>query len=207
MTTLQLFRLLPENTADGHRPASAAASGRHTYLRFADPSPIESSHRGPQSAAVETWLVDSVEEADAVRTAVPDDGSVWVTTRRHVVLGGAPLTEVDAAFGIKMVVGMCRREGMSVETFQQHWLTTHSELTLEAPGTSRYEIALPVVDEYLRGEPAYDGFAELWWRSQADLDAYLASPVMGKVGEDMELFVSSSRPFCSLYSTTGERWL
>ena len=159
------------------------------------------------AAAVETWLVESAEEAAALRAACGDGDDAWITTRRHVVLGGAPLTAADAGFGIVMVVGMCRREGMALDTFQRHWLGEHARITLAAPGTSRYEIALPIVDEYAAGAPALDGLAELWWCSQADLDAYLDSPAMAAVGADMETFVSPERALYSLYSTRGLTWL
>lgn len=204
--SIQLYRLSTSADAPPGASPSPVDVRRRTVTWSTDQSPIAESHRGVGFDVVETWTVDTVEEAGAIRSMHATDDSRWITTRRHVVLNGAPLTEVDSGIGIKLIVGMCRHEDMSVDTFQRHWLDEHAELTLEAPGTSRYEITLPVADEYLAGEPSYDGFAELWWRSQADLDAYLASPVMAKVGADMEIFVSPTRPLWSLYSSRGERW-
>ena len=204
-TQLQLYRL--RTSLEGGPGPDAPNGGRHTLLGAVDVSPIADGHRGPAYDGVETWLVESAEEAAALRAACGDGDDAWITTRRHVVLGGAPLTAADAGFGIVMVVGMCRREGMALDTFQRHWLGEHARITLAAPGTSRYEIALPIVDDYAAGAPALDGLAELWWCSQADLDAYLASPAMAAVGADMETFVSPERALYSLYSTRGLTWL
>lgn len=203
-TPIVVYRLVESSGAAD--PLTTTGTGRHTFLPAVDPSPIGDGHRGVEYSAIESWAVDSVATALRLRSAHATAGEDWIITRRHTVVNGAPFTETDAGFGIVMVVAMCCLEGLPLDSFQQHWLNEHARLTVEAPGTSRYEIALPVVDEYLNARPTFDGLAVLWWRSQADIDAYMASPVMNKIGPDMELFVSGDRPFYSLYSTRGERW-
>ncbi len=203
-TSLVVYRLV--ESSESVEALTTTGTGRHTFFSTNEPSPVSDGHRGTEYSAVESWQVDSVETARQLRSAHAEAGGQWVITRRYTVLNGAPLTEADAGHGIVMVCGLTSLEGLSLDSFQQHWLNEHARLTAEAPGTSRYEIALPVADEYLDGRPVFDGFAVLWWRSPADLDAYLASSVMSKVRSDMELFVSADRPFHSLYSTKGERW-
>ena len=83
---------------------------------------------------------------------------------------------------IRLEFALRRKAGMSREDFQQYWREVHGPLVARHSvtlGIHRY-IQLHTVDDPIndgfaaaRGgmEPIYDGVAELWWKSPADLAA------------------------------------
>lgn len=87
---------------------------------------------------------------------------------------------------IKLVFCLRRKEGLSLEGFQQYWLEQHAPLVrshAEALGIRRYVQVHTVttrVNEALRtsrgGPEGFDGVAELWWDSIEDLAATGATP-------------------------------
>lgn len=87
---------------------------------------------------------------------------------------------------IRLVFALRRRADMSREAFQHYWLDEHAPLV--ASFASKLNILRYVQTHTLtdpanaaaqaaRGqmEPEYDGVAELWWASEADLNQQLAS--------------------------------
>jgi uncharacterized protein (TIGR02118 family) len=198
---VKLYRLAPTDAAPVQ---DALATSQWTPA--STPSPITESHRGPVFGATQAWTFGTVEEAAAFRAGYDEPGAEWFTTREHVVVGGAPLAPEDAAHGVKMLIGMNRRDGLSIDSFQRYWLDEHSAFTQQAAGTSRYTIAVTVADEYVRREPLFDGVAELWWRTTGDYERYMASPVMAGLGDDMAKFVTDTGPFWSAFAIDDERW-
>lgn len=75
-----------------------------------------------------------------------------------------------------------RKTGMAVEEFQNYWLTTHADKAKIYPGLRRYTVSLTLVSGYRRGEPSYDGVAEL---SFDDLDAFEAARRSPQFAEGM----------------------
>lgn len=67
-----------------------------------------------------------------------------------------------------------KKEGMTDQQFRDHWLTRHADLCLKLPGMRRYSVNF--VDRERFPKFGYDGFSELWFDSEEDLDAALASP-------------------------------
>jgi uncharacterized protein (TIGR02118 family) len=65
---------------------------------------------------------------------------------------------------------------MSAADFQEHWRTRHAELVRNCPATMRhirkYVQCHTMLDQYEQGEVAFDGTAELWFDSLADMEAF-----------------------------------
>ena len=73
-----------------------------------------------------------------------------------------------------------RRAGMSVGDFQAYWRASHPEVVVKLPGLRRYAPSHTLVSGYRKGEPIYDGIAEVWFddtgamRALAGTAAYAA---------------------------------
>lgn len=70
---------------------------------------------------------------------------------------------------IKMVSFAKRKDGMNVDDFQNYWLTEHAGKVKNYPGIRRYVVSLTLSTGYRKGEPPYDGTAELWFD---DIEAF-----------------------------------
>jgi uncharacterized protein (TIGR02118 family) len=88
-------------------------------------------------------------------------------TEDHVMLEG-PTISKDADL-IKRVSFIKRKPGMSREDFSQYWLDVHGPLALQMPGISRYVQCHVAPEVYEKGEPAYDGVAQIWFETMADM--------------------------------------
>lgn len=64
---------------------------------------------------------------------------------------------------VKMVVFFKRKPGMSVDAFTTYWRTTHADLVVKLRGIRRYVQSHTLLSGYRKGEPVYDGIAELWF--------------------------------------------
>ncbi|MBM4256692.1 MAG: EthD family reductase [Deltaproteobacteria bacterium] len=64
---------------------------------------------------------------------------------------------------IKVVAFLKRKPGMAVEDFQKYWLTTHANVVKQMPGLRRYVQSHTLLSGYKKGNPVYDGTAELWY--------------------------------------------
>src|ERR1035437_3558230 len=81
---------------------------------------------------------------------------------------------------IKVIIGIRRKKGMRPEAFHKHWRTTHAELVRTNAASQKYIRKYvqchTLAEEYVRGEVAYDGTAELWFDSVADKDRFFSDP-------------------------------
>jgi uncharacterized protein (TIGR02118 family) len=77
---------------------------------------------------------------------------------------------------VKMVAFFKRKPGMSVEAFQSYWRTTHAGIVLKMPGIRRYVQSHTLLNGYRKGEPAYDGVAEVWFDDTKVMRALAQSP-------------------------------
>ena len=81
---------------------------------------------------------------------------------------------------IKLIVAVCKHPDMSVAEFQEHWRNRHAELVRKCPATERYIRKYvqchTMSAQYEQGEVAFDGTAELWFDSVADMDAFYSDP-------------------------------
>jgi uncharacterized protein (TIGR02118 family) len=93
-----------------------------------------------------------------------------------------------------MIFGAKRKPGMSREEFGRYWTTTHAEKARKVPGIKRYVINLAPDLSGSGREMAYDGFAEAWFATEADMRASNKSPELRLVLDDEpNLFDLSTR--------------
>ena len=94
---------------------------------------------------------------------------------------------------IRLVFPLRRRAGMSLAEFQHYWLHQHGPLVasftedlkiLRYVQTHTLDDPANEAAQNARGEmePAYDGVAELWWASEAELTENLATEAAQAAG-------------------------
>jgi uncharacterized protein (TIGR02118 family) len=94
----------------------------------------------------------------------------------------------------KMIFGAKRRAGMSREDFGRYWTTTHAQKAMRVPGMKRYVVNLAPDLSGSGREMAYDGFAEVWFESEAEMRASAKAPELRAVLDDEpNLFDISTR--------------
>jgi uncharacterized protein (TIGR02118 family) len=69
---------------------------------------------------------------------------------------------------VKAIYLIKRKSTMELEAFRNYWLTTHASLALKVPGLRKYVQSHTLLSGYKKGEPAFDGIAEVWYE---DTDA------------------------------------
>ena len=93
---------------------------------------------------------------------------------------------------VKMVAFFKRKPGMSVEDFQSYWRTTHADIVVKLPGIRRYVQSHTILSGYRKGEPIYDGMAELWFDNTDAMRAQAGSPEFAAVQADEFNFMDRS---------------
>lgn len=112
---------------------------------------------------------------------------------------------------IKLVYCLRKRADVPAETFHRYWLETHGPLVrsfAEAIGARKYiqsHTILPALnDAFLASRdlaPAYEGITEVWWETEADLEAGMSTAAgqeaHRRLKEDEATFIdfSQSRVF------------
>jgi len=86
-----------------------------------------------------------------------------------------------------------RKPGMSVETFQTYWRTAHPEVVVKLPGIRRYVQSHTLLSGYRKGEPIYDGIAEIWFDDTRAMRALAGTAAYAAVQADEEKFIDGSR--------------
>jgi len=80
---------------------------------------------------------------------------------------------------IKFIGALRRKPGMTVQEFRQEW-NRHADLSRRSDACARYVrryiqcYTLP--EEYENGKPSFDGVAELWFDSKAEMEAFYSDP-------------------------------
>lgn len=82
-----------------------------------------------------------------------------------------------------------RRSGMSLEAFQEHWRTRHPEVVVKLPGVRRYVQSHTLAAGYRKGEPVYDGIAEIWFDGTDAMRALAGTPAYAAVQADEARFI------------------
>jgi len=96
---------------------------------------------------------------------------------------------------LKLVFPLRRLPTLSRVEFQRYWYETHGPLVRRHAKTLRIQryVQLHTLDDPINaalresrgaGEP-YDGVAELWWESRADLEQALATPEAQQAGREL----------------------
>jgi len=94
---------------------------------------------------------------------------------------------------VKVLTFLKRKPEMSVEDFQRYWLTRHPDVVTRLPGVRRYVQSHTLPSAYKRGEPVYDGIAEVWADDTDALRAMTRSPQNAAVRADEAEFIDRER--------------
>jgi uncharacterized protein (TIGR02118 family) len=89
-----------------------------------------------------------------------------------------------------------KKEGMTHEQFVNYWLNTHAVLCAKLPKMRRYSVNF--VDRGQFPKFGYDGFSELWFDSEEDLNAALASPEGGTLMADLPNLTNDIAPIIAV---------
>jgi uncharacterized protein (TIGR02118 family) len=90
---------------------------------------------------------------------------------------------------IKVVAFFKRKARMPVDEFQQYWRTRHPDAVLGLPGVRRYVQSHTLLSGYRKGEPHYDGIAELWFDDSAAMRTLRGTPAYAAVEADEARFI------------------
>jgi uncharacterized protein (TIGR02118 family) len=88
---------------------------------------------------------------------------------------------------IKLVVGLVKKDGTSIEEFREHWHEEHAPRASEIPQMNRYTTAVALDPE----GSVYDGIAELYFDSPEDIDEAVESEAMQWALDDLENFTET----------------
>jgi uncharacterized protein (TIGR02118 family) len=90
---------------------------------------------------------------------------------------------------VKVLTFIKRKPGMTVEDFQHYLLTRHPSVVTRLPGVRRYVQSHTLPSSYRKGEPAWDGIAEVWADDTEALRAMTRSPANADVQADEAQFI------------------
>src|SRR3989442_14488828 len=90
---------------------------------------------------------------------------------------------------VKAVSFFKRKAGMSVDAFQAYWRTAHPEVVVKLPGIRRYVQSHTLPSAYRKGEPVYDGIAELWFDDTGAMRALAGTAAYAAVQADEAHFI------------------
>jgi uncharacterized protein (TIGR02118 family) len=88
---------------------------------------------------------------------------------------------------IKVIILLKRKDGLTHEEFVDHWHDTHTDLASQLPDLLHYSTLVPRDPE----RTAYDGFAELYFESEAAATAAFRSDIGWENREDAEEFIDT----------------
>jgi uncharacterized protein (TIGR02118 family) len=94
---------------------------------------------------------------------------------------------------VKVLTFIKRKAGMPVDEFQAYWRTRHPDVVTRLPGIRRYVQSHVLADSYPKGEPLYDGIAEVWADDTDALRAMTASPVHPALVADEAQFIDRAQ--------------
>ena len=93
---------------------------------------------------------------------------------------------------VKVVSFFKRKQGMAVDEFQAYWRARHPDVVTKLPGLRRYVQSHTLVAGYRKGEPIYDGIAEVWFDDTNAMRALRGTPVYEHVEADEARFIDRS---------------
>ncbi len=94
---------------------------------------------------------------------------------------------------VKVLTFLKRKPGMPVDEFQAYWLTRHPEVVTRLPGIRRYVQSHTLASAYAKGEPVWDGIAEVWADDTDALRAMTRGPEHTDLQADEARFIDRSR--------------
>ena len=138
------------------------------------------------------------------------NSKVTPATRRRTLIGLAGLAASASVlkmargadpgpFVIKRASLLQRKPGISHEEFVKHWVEIHAPMARACPGIGRYALTIVKSASTRKDVAPYeiqvDGIAELWFKSQADFDAYSTSPATKRLRDDGATFIGREIDF------------
>jgi len=93
---------------------------------------------------------------------------------------------------VKAVSFFKRKPGMPVEEFQAYWRQRHPAAVVRLPGVRRYVQSHTRLAGYGKGEPVYDGIAELWFEDTKAMAALRGTKEIEAVEADEAVFIDRS---------------
>lgn len=100
---------------------------------------------------------------------------------------------------VKAITCIRRKPGMSVEAFQEYWRTTHARVASAIPRVRGYVQSHTILSGYRKGQPLYDGIAEMWFDDTKTLRELNRTPEFAATMADEANFID--RPFTALILT------
>ena len=88
---------------------------------------------------------------------------------------------------VKLVVGLVKKDGMSIEAFEEHWNEEHAPRASEIPNLEKYTTAVALDPD----ESAYDGIAELYFENPEDVETAFDSEAGRWALDDLENFTET----------------
>ena len=82
-----------------------------------------------------------------------------------------------------------RKAGMPVDEFQAYWRTHHPAVVTRLAGIRRYVQSHTLPAAYRKGEPVYDGIAEVWFDDTTAMHALRGTPAVAAVQADEARFI------------------
>jgi uncharacterized protein (TIGR02118 family) len=93
---------------------------------------------------------------------------------------------------VKAVSFFKRKAGMPVEEFHTYWRKNHPEVVVRLPGVRRYVQSHTLLGGYRKGEPIYDGIAEVWFEDTQAMHALRGTKALEAVEGDEAVFIDRS---------------
>jgi uncharacterized protein (TIGR02118 family) len=90
---------------------------------------------------------------------------------------------------VKAVSFFRRKPGMPVEEFQAYWRGKHPAAVVRLPGVRRYVQSHTLLAGYRKGDPIYDGIAELWFDDTKVMHALRGTKELAAVEVDEGVFI------------------
>ena len=119
---------------------------------------------------------------------------VRIVAEDHVLREGEEHTSSEPR--IKRLSFIKRKPEWDRDEFFRYWKDVHGPMALAMPGLQRYVQCHALPSAYEKGEPRYDGVAEMWYESLGDLNFSLASPEFKEVAQpDGTKFVDPDSAF------------
>ena len=119
---------------------------------------------------------------------------VRLRTQDHVVLAGAPIRKEEQL--IKRITFLKRKPGMAREEFFRYWREVHGPLAAKLPGLRRYVQCHALPSAYAKGDPPFDGAAQIWFEDLSAMQKVVESKeYREEVRPDVEKFVAPAGIF------------
>lgn len=90
---------------------------------------------------------------------------------------------------VKAIYLIKRKRGMELEAFRNYWITTHAGLALKVPGLRKYVQSHTLLSGYKKGEPLFDGIAEVWYDDTDAMRKIAELPEARAVNADGHVFM------------------